>query len=315
MNPNKNIHLLSTLKPSKLYFNNGILILDSIEDKCYVEETKNQHIYITSDKEIKEGDWCYHPLLKGGSIIQSKFDNPNSTMKKIILTTDDQLIKDGVQAIDDEFIEWFVKNPNCNSFEVEKEENLWYCCDFFKEGEEKYCINSMPRCPKCNSALGGNPDFTKYKIIIPKEEPKFVTVDVESANSEDLGKISYIPLPGVDYTPKQETLEEVANKANGYNVYAKETKALIFNEGFIAGAKWQQENTNVNALNFEIDSLKRQVEALKHQKEQMYSEEEFLSFGKSCFYKGFEKSEKDDANCYTAFREEIGSIIEQFKNK
>lgn len=40
---------------------------------------------------------------------------------------------------------------------------------------------------------------------------------------------------------KQETLEEAANKANGYNVYAKETKAPIFNEGFIAGAKWQAE--------------------------------------------------------------------------
>lgn len=37
------------------------------------------------------------------------------------------------------------------------------------------------------------------------------------------------------------TLEEAANKANGYTVYAKETKAPIFNEGFIAGAKWQQE--------------------------------------------------------------------------
>lgn len=47
----------------------------------------------------------------------------------------------------------------------------------------------------------------------------------------------------------------------------------------------------------------------------MYSEEELLAFGKSCFYKGFEKAEKDDANCYTAFREEIGSLVEQLKNK
>ncbi len=39
----------------------------------------------------------------------------------------------------------------------------------------------------------------------------------------------------------KQTLEEAANKANGYNVYAKETKAPIFNEGFIAGAKWQAE--------------------------------------------------------------------------
>jgi hypothetical protein len=52
----------------------------------------------------------------------------------------------------------------------------------------------------------------------------------------------------------------------------------------------------------------------KWQAERMYSEEEFLAFGKSCFYKGFEKSEKDDANCFTAFREEIGSLLKN-KNK
>jgi hypothetical protein len=51
------------------------------------------------------------------------------------------------------------------------------------------------------------------------------------------------------------------------------------------------------------------------EQEIMYSEEEVLAFGKSCFYKGFEKAENDDANCYTAFREEIGNLFEQFKNK
>jgi hypothetical protein len=43
---------------------------------------------------------------------------------------------------------------------------------------------------------------------------------------------------------KEETIEEVAEKANGYNVYAKETKAPIFKEGFIEGAKWQQQQNN-----------------------------------------------------------------------
>ena len=56
-------------------------------------------------------------------------------------------------------------------------------------------------------------------------------------------------------------------------------------------------------------------QAKEIEKQQGYNEEELLAFGKSCFYKGFEKAEKDDANCYTAFREEIGSLIEQFKNK
>ena len=38
--------------------------------------------------------------------------------KKIIITTDQDLIKDGVQAIDDEFLEWFVKNPSCESVDI-----------------------------------------------------------------------------------------------------------------------------------------------------------------------------------------------------
>jgi len=66
-------------------------------------------------------------------------------------------------------------------------------------------------------------------------------------------------------------------------------------------------------------TIKMKVSFLIHidieKQQQGYSEEEVLAFGKSCFYKGFEKSEKDDANCYTAFREEIGGLIEQFKNK
>lgn len=53
--------------------------------------------------------------------------------------------------------------------------------------------------------------------------------------------------------------------------------------------------------------------ATRGKKEKTYSEKDLLSFGKSCFYKGFDKSENDDANCYTAFREEIGGLLEQFK--
>jgi hypothetical protein len=81
---------------------------------------------------------------------------------------------------------------------------------------------------------------------------------------------------------KQETLEEATNRVVGSGLYNSKTL-------FKLGAKWY--------------------------KERSYSDEEILAFGKSCFYKGFEKAENDDANCYTAFREEIGNLIEQFKNK
>jgi len=64
----------------------------------------------------------------------------------------------------------------------------------------------------------------------------------------------------------------------------------------------------------EFNNITNQAKEMEKQ-QQGYSEEELLAFGKSCFYKGFEKAENDDANCYTAFREEIGNLVEQFKNK
>jgi hypothetical protein len=97
--------------------------------------------------------------------------------------------------------------------------------------------------------------------------------------------------------PKQETLEEAVKTYYEENIdqsniprehYEWEIQDLMLGFAY----KWQQK-----------------------QDKKMYSEEEFLAFGKSCFYKGFEKAENDDANCYTAFREEIGNLFEQFKNR
>ena len=121
----KNLHVLPTDKPSRYVTN-------------YMEQNMQwQNIYITNSEEIKEGDW----FIRDGSIhkcfrvhktdiefltsIDSVYCGSNTFWgkefcKKIILTTDQDLIKDGVQAIDDEFLEWFVKNPSCEEVEVEK---------------------------------------------------------------------------------------------------------------------------------------------------------------------------------------------------
>jgi hypothetical protein len=65
-------------------------------------------LYITSDEEIKEGDWG---LSKLNEVILFGRSYPKTFYKKIILTTDQLLISDGVQGIDNTFIEWFIKNP------------------------------------------------------------------------------------------------------------------------------------------------------------------------------------------------------------
>jgi len=89
----------------------------------------------------------------------SHIDIRANLCKKIILTTDQELIKDGVQAIDDEFLEWFVKNPSCENVKVELIEEIPSGFTFGMFG------NDEP------------PTELVYKIIIPKEESKQETLE------------------------------------------------------------------------------------------------------------------------------------------
>jgi hypothetical protein len=125
---NKNIHILPTDKPSRLgrFIDTNNLVLKTF----YELSQSSLNIFITSDEEIKDGDWFYNPFINE---IQINC-NPDGC-KKIILTTDQDLIKDDVQAIDDEFLVWFVNNPSCESVQY--------------VGDDCY-----------------------YEIIIPQEEPK-----------------------------------------------------------------------------------------------------------------------------------------------
>jgi hypothetical protein len=160
----KNIHIIPTDKLSRLFIAENDIEMFILSDKYELGNKlcKNQHIYITNDEEIKGGDWCLDKFNQRWKLEDKKligFDNKGikrfSTdnilgheCKKIILTTDQDLIKDGVQAIDDEFLEWFVKNPSCERVGVEKEYN------------EERIVDGKD--------IG---DYS-YKIIIPQEEPK-----------------------------------------------------------------------------------------------------------------------------------------------
>jgi hypothetical protein len=175
----KNIHVLPTDKPSRLQkFIN--YVVDKIEfELCSKAEffNKGQHIYITSDEEIKKGDWF---IENGVNINKWKMSysfpsEMNDINKKVILTTDPDLIADGVQAIDDEFLEWFVKNPSCEEVEVDK------------------------------GYRGVN--LFNYKIIIPKEEPKPIH---EQIIEHCGGKEKFKEITGLK--PKQQTLEEVVEQ-------------------------------------------------------------------------------------------------------
>ncbi len=165
----KNIHILPTDQPSRLVKNlKGVFSLmnESLEVGGAI---CNINIYITSDEEIKEDDWG---LSKLNEIVKFHSGYDYRYYMKIILTTDPTLIADGVQAIDNDFLEWFIKNPTCEFVEV------------YEVGGKLFA-----------------------EPIIPQEEPKQEShickyCDAETTQPDDECYAK----------PKQETLEEAAER-------------------------------------------------------------------------------------------------------
>ena len=142
----KNIHLVPSPNPSRLFIDEDDTKLRLYKEPMVSVYATNQNIYITNDEEIKDGTWVIHK--RTGKVMflaftRSESYNKNKDLKevfsKIILSTDQDLIKDNVQAIDDKFLEWICKNPSCEEVDVQK----WFDYE-------------------------SNPN-TSYKIIIPKQ--------------------------------------------------------------------------------------------------------------------------------------------------
>jgi len=201
MEKKRNLWVIPTDNPSRLFYNVGGALLFTKWDNY-----NGVNIYITSDEYIGLSYYLDGNLVRKGVIDDKEYWEVRKDYKKIILTTDQDLIKDGVQAIDNEFLEWFVKNPSCEEVGVKK---LLY---------------------KVGSNFEGN-RFDGYKIIIPKEEAK---QDLEKEMFE-LEQELDIPshLRWHNSKAKQETLEEVARN------YRDLKLPDDLYDGFIAGAKWQ----------------------------------------------------------------------------
>jgi hypothetical protein len=130
LNSMKNVYLIPTDKPSRLYKHNelGFELLAPVEHEIGAYNGSNQNIHITNDEEIEEGDIDSKVCIfkSGNGIITCLAGKGYGRVKtfgkyyEVILTTDQDLIKDGVQAIDDNFLQWFVKNPSCDEVELNK---------------------------------------------------------------------------------------------------------------------------------------------------------------------------------------------------
>ena len=218
---NKNIWLLPTDKPSRLLIYNSKLTIANFP--VITPTPTQQNIYITDDSKIKEGNWC---IDEKENIIKADKDfvfncshEFDEFWKKIILSTDQDLIKDGVQAIDDEFLEWFVKNPICEEVEVD---------NYVHSTETGHII--------------------LYNIVIPEEElsTKLHIGEVvdESYPKEfeqgiDINAFKQKANEIIESVGKQETLEEAALKEAQLSYFGDEVDAYV--RGSVFGAKWQAE--------------------------------------------------------------------------
>jgi hypothetical protein len=209
----KNIHVLPTEKPSIICKLDNVLVLSKIG--TLTNDTKSlirQNIYITSDEQIKEGDWFCNTFNDNQPKLQKRKGDWRTCFNqhKIILTTDQDLIKDGVQAIDDEFLEWFVKNPSCDTVKIES----WQTKGEWDLDYKIIITKDLIQVNQNNPVLRGSTALIEsYKVVISKEEPK------------------------------QETLEEfskrISNDESNKNISLDYQDGIFY--GINVGAKWQAE--------------------------------------------------------------------------
>ena len=246
MENNKNIWLLPTNEPSRLYFDvatKELMLQKKLSFNATSFPIEKRNIYITNDETIKEGDWfldddrlskfsnngkpiwvlrqCTH--IRNGWIFYDEKESEGCNpiwSKKIILTDNQDLINDGVQPIPDEFLEWFVKNPSCESVDVDYryDTNLQPILDSF--GNKVLRIKIPTESENLSQIIIPKEEplydygWCKGNVILPKEEPKQSTKErIISETSEETKQKARDY--GNSLVNKKETLEEYNKKSFG----------------------------------------------------------------------------------------------------
>ena len=171
----KNIFLIPTDKESRLWrdLDSNKLTFDNLSHSNSNECTKCSHeyVYITSDSKFVRDEYITDGIevIKATSkLVDAQGLVGRRDWNKIIITTDPELIKDGVHPIGEDFLKWFVENPTCIKVEV-----------------VYGLFNPMGRQVDPND-LGQNHSkcVWKYKIITTKEEQKQHIVDMMKGDEE-----------------------------------------------------------------------------------------------------------------------------------
>jgi len=164
----KNIHILNTDKETLIHFDSKKLF---ISPNYHLSRTINsivqgKNIYITSDEYIGYSYYLDGDLVRKGVIDDKEYWEVRKDYKKIIMTTDPELIKDGVQEIPEVFLKWLVDNPDCEYVEVEKKGRCCGRCN----GVDDLCYTDM--CCDDHHEYGCEECYGRrvyYEIIIPEK--------------------------------------------------------------------------------------------------------------------------------------------------
>lgn len=220
------------------------------------------YIYITSNEKEQKGDWTIIVNEKSIKLAKGFFWDFGVLYYRIILKTDQTLIADGIKNIDNDLLEWFLKNPTCEELEVEK--GYLGMAGFIKSNEliskDKLIYKiTIPQeepkqdwyCPKCKSYV--SPESVTFEEIhqvcntsVITDEPK-QDLDVKELNRIDDLEIEEMSNDWETMKqqgkPKQETLEEVAERLTE-NAYQNDVweegrlKRIGYHKGIIDGANY-----------------------------------------------------------------------------
>jgi hypothetical protein len=274
MEKKRNLWVVPTDKPSRLHFDGKLFISTNTQISREINSiVEGRNIYITNDEEIKEGNWLLNP--NGIFKVKPNYINCNPTYKKIILTTDTDLIKDGVQSIDDEFLEWFVKNPSCEFAEY-------------------------------NSNYNRGNGKTYYKIIIPKEEPNY------NMKEEILAEMERFEEPKQETLEEVSPMNDLLIDLKETKISVKESIDIIEDEFMRTQINIFVQKTLDSVIDrIENELLETESKWQQEQDKNKYSEEEL----KSAFNIGFNIGYGSTVQELDLKNEHCDKWFEQFKKK
>lgn len=134
----KNIYLLNTEMPTDgivIGRNAGVSFTEYREEliKLPVETFRGNYyepvnIYITSEDKIELNDY----IVDNWQVEKWKDRSSLLGKKKVIMTTDKQLISERIQEVDDGFLDWIIQNHDTNYIKIEEYYDEKYDCIMYR---------------------------------------------------------------------------------------------------------------------------------------------------------------------------------------